>query len=114
MVLPDTSLVRDGLVLDTEITPALAFEGEAREIIRAIQEGRKKAGFEVSDRITLGIVGKERIFDGEAGTIGFGDEIAREVLATEIIRGDIENADYQETTDVEGEPFSFALRKNSR
>ena len=113
-VLPDTSLVRDGLVLDTEITPALAFEGEAREIIRAIQEGRKKAGFEVSDRITLGIVGKERIFDGEAGTIGFGDEIAREVLATEIIRGDIENADYQETTDVEGEPFSFALRKNSR
>jgi isoleucyl-tRNA synthetase len=99
---------------DTEITPQLKLEGEAREIIRAIQEGRKKAGFEVSDRITLGIVGKEKVFDGDAaeGLSGFGDEIARETLATEVVRGDIADADYRDTTDIEGEPFTFSLKKN--
>ncbi|NTW30710.1 MAG: isoleucine--tRNA ligase [Candidatus Moranbacteria bacterium] len=100
--------------IDFEITSQLALEGEAREIIRAIQEGRKKAGFEVSDRITLGIVGKEKVFDGDAaeGLSGFGDEIARETLATEIVRGDIADADYRDTTDIEGEPFAFSLKKN--
>ncbi|HWQ60396.1 MAG TPA: isoleucine--tRNA ligase [Candidatus Fimivivens sp.] len=100
--------------IDFEITPQLALEGEAREIIRAIQEGRKKAGFEVSDRITLGIVGKEKVFDGdkEQGLSGFGEEIARETLATEIVRGDIADADYRDTTDIEGGPFTFSLKRN--
>lgn len=102
--------------LNTEITPQLALEGEAREIIRAIQEGRKKAGFEVSDRITLGIVGKEKVFDGdtEQGLSGFGEEIARETLATEVVRGDIADADYRDSTDIEGEPFAFSLKRNSQ
>jgi isoleucyl-tRNA synthetase len=102
--------------LNTEITPQLSLEGEAREIIRAIQEGRKKAGFEVNDRITLGIVGKEKVFDGDAteGLSGFGEEIRHETLATEIVRGDIVDADYRDTTDIEGEPFAFSLKKNSQ
>jgi isoleucyl-tRNA synthetase len=102
--------------LDYFITPQLKLEGEAREIIRAIQEGRKKAGFEVSDRITLGTVGKEKVFDGDAaeGLSGFGDEIVHETLATEVVRGDIADADYRDTTDIEGEPFSFSLKKNSQ
>ncbi|NTW13499.1 MAG: isoleucine--tRNA ligase [Candidatus Moranbacteria bacterium] len=107
----DGSTVED-IALDTEITPQLALEGEAREIIRAIQEGRKKAGFEVSDRITLGIVGKERVFDGDVEVNGFGDEIARETLATEVVRGDIADADYREIAKIEGGMFSFALKRN--
>ncbi len=104
----------DMVCLDLEIDEALKLEGEAREIIRAIQEGRKKAGFEVSDRITLGILGKEKVFDGDTAEnlSGFGDEIARETLATEIVRGDIADADYRDTTDIEGEPFAFSLKKN--
>jgi isoleucyl-tRNA synthetase len=49
--------VKDGdgfaVALDTEITPALALEGEARDLIRAIQEMRREAGLQVSDRIRL-------------------------------------------------------------
>jgi len=110
----DPSLSPEGIVPDTEITPALRLEGEAREIIRAIQEGRKKAGFEVSDRITLGISGKEGVFDGDAGAglSGFGDLISHETLATEIVRGDIADADYRESVDIGSEPFTFSLRRN--
>ncbi len=39
--------------LDLEVTPELRRAGLAREVIRMIQEARKNAGFEVSDRIEL-------------------------------------------------------------
>ena len=39
------------VVLNTEVTPELEAEGVARDIVRAIQQARKDAGLEVSDRI---------------------------------------------------------------
>jgi isoleucyl-tRNA synthetase len=39
------------VLLDTTVTPELAAEGLARDVIRAIQQERKNAGLEVSDRI---------------------------------------------------------------
>ena len=39
--------------LDTEITPALKEEGELRELVRGLQELRKKAGLTPSKKITL-------------------------------------------------------------
>jgi isoleucyl-tRNA synthetase len=39
------------VALDTVITPELKAEGLAREVVRQIQQMRKDAGFEVSDRI---------------------------------------------------------------
>ncbi|MGA4670172.1 isoleucine--tRNA ligase [Propionibacteriaceae bacterium Y1923] len=41
------------VALDLELTPALVSAGLAREVVRAVQDARKKAGFEISDRITL-------------------------------------------------------------
>ncbi|MGO1543120.1 MAG: isoleucine--tRNA ligase [Gulosibacter sp.] len=41
------------LVLNTEITPELAAEGAARDVIRAVQDARKAAQLDVSDRIHL-------------------------------------------------------------
>ncbi|RFA15874.1 isoleucine--tRNA ligase [Subtercola boreus] len=43
-------------LLDTTTTPELEAEGLARDVIRAVQETRKGAGFDVSDRITLDLV----------------------------------------------------------
>jgi isoleucyl-tRNA synthetase len=43
------------VLLDTETTPELEAEGMARDAIRVVQEARKNAGLEVSDRIVLTI-----------------------------------------------------------
>ncbi|OGI21859.1 MAG: hypothetical protein A2808_02865 [Candidatus Moranbacteria bacterium RIFCSPHIGHO2_01_FULL_55_24] len=91
--------------LDLTLTPELKLEGEAREIIRAIQDGRKKAGFNVEDRISLGYSGKEAVFGK------FQDEIAKEVLATAVENKELSAAEYSETTDIEGESFSFSLKR---
>lgn len=40
------------VLLDTSTTPELEAEGRARDLIRLIQDARKAAGFDVSDRIT--------------------------------------------------------------
>ena len=42
-------------LLDTALTPELEAEGIARDAIRAVQEARKNAGLEVSDRIVLAL-----------------------------------------------------------
>jgi isoleucyl-tRNA synthetase len=50
-----TALSGDGgvVVLDTTVTPELAREGLARDVIRAVQQARREAGLDVSDRIEL-------------------------------------------------------------
>lgn len=45
------------VVLDTVVSPELAAEGLARDVIRAVQQARKDAGLDVSDRIRLQIQG---------------------------------------------------------
>jgi isoleucyl-tRNA synthetase len=44
------------LLLDGRITPALAAEGMAREVIRHVQNRRKEAGLQAEDRIVLRLV----------------------------------------------------------
>jgi isoleucyl-tRNA synthetase len=99
--------------LNILVTEDLKLEGEAREIIRAIQEGRKKAGFEVADRITLGYQGMERVFNGdeEKGVKGFAEEISKEILATEVKNGKLEDAEYEGALDLGGEAFVFQLKR---
>ncbi|MCT9820130.1 isoleucine--tRNA ligase [Microbacterium sp. W1N] len=43
------------VLLDTQTTPALEAEGLARDAIRVVQEARRSAGLEVSDRIVLAL-----------------------------------------------------------
>ncbi|HEY4634387.1 MAG TPA: class I tRNA ligase family protein, partial [Candidatus Limnocylindrales bacterium] len=57
---PGTAVAEDDglvLVLDTELTPALRAEGDARELSRAIQDLRREAGLALDDRVELWIDG---------------------------------------------------------
>lgn len=51
--------------LDFEITPELKAEGEAREIIRSIQQARKKAGTELDELVTVKLPGWPKDFEQE-------------------------------------------------
>jgi len=69
------------VVLDTIVTPELEAEGLARDVVRAVQQARKDAGLDVSDRIRLEIEG-----DGIAvlAMREHQDLIAGETLAVEL------------------------------
>jgi isoleucyl-tRNA synthetase len=69
------------VVLDTTLTPELEAEGLARDLIRAVQDTRKAAGLDVSDRIRLSIAG-DAPSDIEA-LLAHESTIAAETLAVE-------------------------------
>jgi isoleucyl-tRNA synthetase len=84
-----TGLVPGGgfVVLDTAITPELEAEGVARDLVRAVQQARRDAGLDVSDRISLTVSGAAAVADA-ART--HADLIRRETLATVL---DVREAD---------------------
>ncbi|MGO4691118.1 isoleucine--tRNA ligase [Glaciibacter sp. 2TAF33] len=69
------------VLLDTVTTPSLAAEGFARDVIRAVQDTRKSAGFAVSDRIRLDLVFENEADAGAVKSVAQVD-IAAETLAT--------------------------------
>jgi isoleucyl-tRNA synthetase len=93
------------LFLDTEITPQLKLEGQAREIVRFIQEMRKQAGYEVENHISVQFEGIEEVFEK------FSDLIARETLADSIEKGGGEDFDLKKELEVEGEKVLIAVKK---
>ncbi|MDR1027254.1 MAG: isoleucine--tRNA ligase [Rickettsiales bacterium] len=76
--LPDNTAV---VVLDTEITPELAAEGLANDALRFIQDSRKTADLDVSDRIKLSVSGDAPIVDAIRAHEA---RVAADALATEI------------------------------
>ena len=78
----NNSFINSAVSLDTEITHDLKIEGFSREIVRNIQELRKKSGFNVEDRITLSYLSDSADLDETMEK--FGDLIGREVLAETI------------------------------
>ncbi len=68
------------VVLDTEVTPELAAEGLARDVVRAVQQARRDAGLEVSDRISLTVTGSQTVWEA---TVTHQALIVEETLATQ-------------------------------
>jgi len=95
------------LFLNIEITPELKLEGQAREIVRFIQEMRKQAGYEVENHIKVQYAGMDEIFGDEK----LSDLIARETLADSIEKGRGEDFDLQKELEVEGEKVLIAVKK---
>jgi isoleucyl-tRNA synthetase len=94
------------VALDLELSDELRREGVARELIRVIQDARKAAGFEVTDRIQLGIVAGPRASEALAT---HREIIAGETLAVDLILGDVEGS-LQEGA-VDGEPVRVTVRR---
>jgi len=67
------------VVLDTAVTPGLAAEGLARDLVRAVQQARRDAGLDVSDRIALALGGSDAV---QAAARTHEQLISEETLAT--------------------------------
>jgi isoleucyl-tRNA synthetase len=75
----------DGVVvLDTAVTPELAAEGLARDVVRVVQQARREAGLDVADRIALTVDAGAEVSAAVAAHQAF---IAAETLATSLTLG---------------------------
>jgi isoleucyl-tRNA synthetase len=68
------------IALDTKLTAELEQEGLVRELVRAVQDLRKEADYDVSDRITLRVVSGDPFV--KKSLESFGDFLKAETLAT--------------------------------
>jgi isoleucyl-tRNA synthetase len=73
------------VVLDTEVTHELVEEGLARDLVRAVQQARRDAGLDVSDRISLTVGGSDAV---QAAARAHERLITAETLATSYDVGD--------------------------
>ncbi len=100
---------QDGLVrLDLSITPELEAEGIARDVVRLIQEARKNAQFDITDRISLTI----KAGDGVARAIeGHRAYIAEQTLASAIAVGEAVQGAFTTQAELDGQGIELGLSK---
>ena len=104
-----TSEARMTVALDLDVTPELALEGTARELVRLIQDARRAAGLEVSDRIRVAVAAPAEV---ARALDRYGEWMAGEVLATELRAGDATEDDaHVERRDVDGASVAVSIRK---
>jgi len=98
------------VVIDTELTPALRAEGDAREIQRAVQDLRRDAALELADRIEL-----VADLGPDAARIGpFLDAVAAETLADGVRLGAPPAGWAQASVKLSGGEATIALRRVAR
>ena len=95
--------------LDTQLDDELIKEGLARELIRSVQEARKKSGLDVSDRIILGISGSEIV---ESALLDYREFLMAETLSTEWQVG-MKNPSYTESSNLDDTSWLIEIRKIS-
>lgn len=98
--LPDNTAV---VVLDTEINAELVAEGLANDALRFIQDSRKAAGLDVSDRIKLTYNATPAL---AAAIDAHRDRIMSDALIVDMSRGD---GEYE--TEIEGYNLSIGIHK---
>jgi len=97
------------LLLDARISEELAREGMAREVVRHVQELRKKSGLEMEDRIIL-------YFGTDSAALrraveGHSSYISAETLAVKWVSEPLDGNAHATSVKVDGHPLTIQLRK---
>jgi len=106
-----TGLIDHGtqLLLDVRINEELAREGMAREVVRHVQELRKKSGLEMEDRIALHFATESPAL--RRAVEGHSSYISAETLAVEWANAPLDGDSHMTSVKVDGHPLTIQLRK---
>jgi isoleucyl-tRNA synthetase len=95
--------------IDARITPELAAEGMAREVVRHVQNARKDAGLEMEDRIELYLeTTSEKL---KQAIEAHRDYIMNETLTTKWSGTPLGQGAYHVEAKIDGQPLTIELRK---
>ncbi len=99
----------DGLTvaLDTMLTPELINEGLAREFVNRVQNLRKDAGLEVTDRIRIHFEAPQRVADA---VLAMTEYVKSETLATQVVSGR-DGAEHWTQSEIEGEACGIGISR---
>jgi isoleucyl-tRNA synthetase len=100
------------VAVDVTLTPALAREGLARDLVRRIQTLRKEADLQLDDRIVTYYQAPEQAGDEgvEAAVEEWADYILAETLSLELLRGPVPgDAVRQESFRLGGQPVTLGI-----
>ena len=97
------------VALDVVLTDALIKEGLVRDTVRQCQLVRKEAGYEVEQRVALSI---ETANDALLGALQESKaHMASELLADEIVFGDLAGADFTKTVQIDDGDVTIMVKK---
>ncbi len=96
------------VAVDTELTPELLREGLSREFVNRIQNMRKEADFEVTDRIVVGYSGSDKLKEAVESSK---ESIKTETLAEEINSTILDVSDFVKTWEIEGTDTEISIRR---
>jgi len=96
------------VAVDTEMSVELIQEGKSREFINRVQNMRKEADFEVTDRITIGITAED---DLKEAVVSMSEYIKQETLAEELQLNDLEESDFIKTWEIGESECTISIRR---
>jgi len=101
---------QDGITvaLDTEITDELLREGITREFMNRVQNMRKEADYDVTDRIKIGYNGSEILETAIKERL---ETIKTETLAESIQSETLDEPDFIKSWDIEGEECEISIQR---
>lgn len=96
------------VAVDPHLTTELVQEGFARDLVRVVNNMRKEAGLDVSDRIELGFLATGEV---AAAMVNFAGFISGETLAVELTAGNLPRSDSRQDVAIGDETVTLTLRK---
>lgn len=96
------------VAVDTELSVELQKEGLAREFVNRVQNMRKEANFDVTDRIATGVQANEKL----AAAISYMAEyIQQETLSESLEQEELKASDYVKTWEIGDEECIISIRR---
>lgn len=96
------------VAVDTHLTPELVQEGYARDVVRHVNEMRKQAGLEISDRIELAYEAEGDVAEALAN---FAEYVRQETLAVRLTAVSLPTPLLQQTISLGDQTLTLALCK---